>query len=289
MSNCLAKLERNLSLGNIECYISWASQIPVLSVEEELSLTTKLQQDQDVNAAKKLILHHLRFVIHIARSYNGYGLPLADLIQEGNIGLMKALKKFNPGNGVRLISYAVHWIKAEMHEYILQNIKSTKIATTKAQRKLFFNLRKLKSGFGSKKSLAKQEITAIADKLNVTEKEVITMEQRLYNLTEVSVDNQCEEDGAHNVVLEQCLADSSTDQVLLLEQDNWHGNKKAKLTKALALLSDREKHIIESRWLSEKKQTLASIAEKFSISTERVRQLEAKALQILQQYVTRPE
>ena len=278
MGACLATIERNLALGNIECYIEWANNIPLLSAAEELDLAEKLKNDADINAAKKLILHHLRFVIHVAKGYKGYGLPISDLIQEGNIGLMKAIKKFDPKEGVRLISYAIHWIKAEIHEYVLQNVKAaTKIATTKAQRKLFFNLRKLKGSLNSKKSLTTAQIKTIATQLNVPEKEVKTMEMRLEPF-DTSIETPKDEYSDSNYTCEQYLEDNSCNQALFLEQNDHSNKRQLNLYNALNGIDPREKQIIEQRWLSENKTTLQELAKTLGISTERVRQLEKKAL-----------
>jgi len=282
MSTCLATIERNLALGNIDSYIEWANSIPMLSAAEELVLAEKLKNEADINAAKKLILHHLRFVIHVAKGYKGYGLPISDLIQEGNIGLMKAIKKFNPKEGVRLISYAIHWIKAEIHEYVLQNIKAaTKVATTKSQRKLFFNLRKLKGSLNSKKSLTKEQVKTIATQLNVPEKEVTTMEMRL-EPSDTSLETPKDGYADSNHTCEQYLEDNSCNQAMLIEQNDHAKKRQLKLQNALKEIDPREKKIIEQRWLFEKKTTLQELSNMLGVSTERVRQLEKKALESLE-------
>jgi RNA polymerase sigma-32 factor len=280
MTTCLAALEKSLTLGNIESYISWAYQIPVLSMAEEVELTTKLHDHEDLAAAKKLILHHLRFVIHVAKGYKGYGLPLADLIQEGNIGLMKAIKKFNPHKGVRLISYAVFWIKSEMHEYIIKNIKSSgmRVATKKAQRTLFFKLNKLKTALSAGRTLDTKEINLIASNLKVDPKEVAIMEQRLMSDLSFDMPLGQNEDDSGQLCLEHTIADETTNQSALLEQYDWDSARKERLGSALSSLGEREQTIINMRWLGETKATLQEISNILNVSVERVRQLEAKAL-----------
>jgi RNA polymerase sigma-32 factor len=284
MSTALVNLEKNLALGNIESYISWANQIPALSHAEELELTNKLKKDGDLEAAKKLVLHHLRFVIHVAKGYIGYGLPLADLIQEGNIGLMKAVKKFDPSNGVRLVSYAIHWIKSEIHEYVIKNIKAASgLAPTKNLRKLFFRLRSLKSSLTDKKWLTHEQVKIVADKLNVSEKEVMIMEQRLEPHTDISLDFQETNDeySQNENANERYLEDHSTQQDKEIEQINWNLARTNNLATALNALPERERSIIELRWLKEQKSTLNEIAIKLKVSKERVRQLEKKAIESL--------
>lgn len=281
MSTALATFEKNLALGNIESYISWANQIPALSQAEEFELANKLRQEGDLAAAKKLVLHHLRFVIHVAKGYVGYGLPLADLIQEGNIGLMKAVKKFDPSNGVRLVSYAVHWIKSEIHEYVIKNIKAASgLAPTKNLRKLFFKLRTLKSSLTDKKWLEPKEIKIVADKLNVTEKEVVIMEQRLEPHTDISIDfNETNDDSGFNEHRnERYLEDKTSATDKIVEGYDWASSRNKDLSQALASIPERERSIIELRWLNGEKQTLQELAKTLKVSTERVRQLEKKAL-----------
>ena len=280
MTTSLAILEKNLTLGNIDSYIRWAAQIPVLSAEEEAELATRLHDHKDLAAAKKLILHHLRFVIHVAKGYNGYGLPLADLIQEGNIGLMKAVKKFNPHKGVRLISYAIFWIKSEIHEYIIKNIKSSgmKIATKKAQRTLFFKLNKLKTALSSGRTLDTKEINLIADDLNVDAKEVAIMEQRMMGDVSFDMPISQNEDEGGQLSLEHVMPDNTTNQTMLLEQHDWDSSRTERLSAALASLNEREQTIIKMRWLTEPKATLQELSKQLNVSVERVRQLEIKAL-----------
>lgn len=286
MSTALANIQNNLALGNIESYISWANQIPILSQDEEIELTNKLKEDGDLEAAKTLVLHHLRFVIHVAKGYIGYGLPLADLIQEGNIGLMKAVKKFDPTNGVRLVSYAVHWIKSEIHEYVIKNIKAASgLASTKNLRKLFFNLRSLKSSLTDKKWLNPKQVKIVAEKLNVTEQEVLTMEMRLEPHNDVNLDFQetIDDSGYNNHNNEKHLEDKSTQHDLCLEQFDLSNARSTSLATALSSLPEREKSIIEMRWLREEKQTLQDLSVKLKISKERVRQIEKKALNQLKE------
>ena len=285
MSKQLATIERNLAIGNIETYIQWAQQIPVLSATEELELTTRLSEEHDIDAARKLVLHHLRFVIHVAKGYLGYGLPVADLIQEGNIGLMKAIKKFNPKEGVRLISYAIHWIKAEIHEYVLKNVSIVaNIASTKAKKKLFYNLKEIKRSLTRKKSLTQHEIAQVAQQLNVSEQEVITMEQRLEYGNDISFDTpQLSYDAHANPTPEDYLEDSESNQALTLEHSDWQSTQQKQLLEALQHLDPRERTILELRWLSEEKHTLQALAKKLSISAERIRQLEQKAMKHIKQ------
>jgi len=286
MGTCLATLEKKLTLGSIDSYIEWAYKIPLLSATEEHDLAHELQSTNNIEAAKKLILHNLRFVIHIAKGYHGYGLPLADLIQEGNIGLMKAIRKFNPKEGVRLISYAVHWIKAEIHEYVIQNIKSaSKIATKKSERKLFFNLRKAKARHTHLRSLTQAQAQNIAEELNVPVEDVLTMEQRL-EPHDVSLETPPQTAENASLSHEVYLEDHSGNQARLLEQDDWEQQRLHQLQNALARLDSRERIIIESRYLQTEKTTLQALAKKIGVSTERVRQLEKKALSTLGNLLT---
>ncbi|MDU5724728.1 MAG: RNA polymerase sigma factor RpoH [Haemophilus parainfluenzae] len=233
--------------GSIEGYIRAANEYPMLTAEEEKSLAERLYYDGDIEAAKKLVLSHLRFVIHVARGYSGYGLPQADLIQEGNIGLMKAVKRFNPEMGVRLVSFAVHWIKAEIHEYVLRNWRIVKVATTKAQRKLFFNLRKTKQRLGW---FNENEVDMVANELG-----------SLY------------------------LEDKSSNFAAELESENFEEQATEKLGTALANLDERSQDIIKARWLDDDKATLHDLAAKYNVSAERIRQLEANALKKLKSAV----
>ena len=261
--------------GNIAAYVNSVSAISVLSAEQERELAERLYHHNDLDAARDLVLSHLRFVVHIARSYSGYGLPLADIVQEGNVGLMKAVKRFDPSKGVRLISFAVHWIKAEIHEYVLRNWRIVKVATTKAQRKLFFNLR------GSKKRLGwlnNEEAAAVAADLGVEIKQVREMEQRLSARDaafDLSVDE--DEDSAY-LVPAQYLEDHSGDPARQLEQADWEEVHYGRLNAAVATLDERSRDIIQQRWLNDEKVTLHDLAAKYAVSAERIRQLEQSAM-----------
>jgi RNA polymerase sigma-32 factor len=263
-----------LATGSLEAYIQSVNRFPVLSAEEEISLARRFRETEDVDAARHLVLSHLRLVVAVARGYLGYGLPHADLIQEGNIGLMKAVKRFDPQRGVRLVSFAIHWIKAEMHEYILRNWRLVKVATTKAQRKLFFNLRSMKRGLGP---LGAQDVKRIAADLNVKPEEVVEMETRL---------------GGHDVAFEAddaeeayapvhyLAADEAAEPSRALEAVQEEDVQSASLKKALAELDPRSRRIVESRWLREKDTaTLHDLAAEFKVSAERIRQIEAKAME----------
>jgi RNA polymerase sigma-32 factor len=261
--------------GNIAAYVNSVSAISVLSAEQERELAERLYHHNDLDAARDLVLSHLRFVVHIARSYSGYGLPLADIVQEGNIGLMKAVKRFDPSKGVRLISFAVHWIKAEIHEYVLRNWRIVKVATTKAQRKLFFNLR------GSKKRLGwlnNEEAAAVAADLGVEVKQVREMEQRLAARDaafDLSVD---EDEDSGYLVPAQYLEDHRGDPARQLEQADWEDVHYGRLNAAVATLDERSRDIIQQRWLSDEKVTLHDLAAKYAVSAERIRQLEQSAM-----------
>jgi RNA polymerase sigma-32 factor len=261
--------------GNVNAYIQTVNTVPVLSIEKEQELAQRLYYQQDLEAARQLVLSHLRFVVHVARSYTGYGLPLADLIQEGNVGLMKAVKRFNPEKGVRLVSFAVHWIKAEMHEYILRNWRIVKVATTKAQRKLFFNLR------GQKKSLnwlSNSEAEAVAEDLGVDVVEVRRMEGRL-STYDTPYDGAIDDDDSTSFVAPvNYLEDLSADPARQLEASEWKQSSEENLHSAIAELDERSRDILASRWLAEKKATLHQLAEKYGVSAERVRQIEQNAM-----------
>jgi RNA polymerase sigma-32 factor len=261
--------------ANLGAYVQAVGSIPVLSVERERELAEDLYYNENLQAARELVMSHLRFVVHIARSYSGYGLAEADLIQEGNVGLMKAAKRYNPEKGVRLVSFAVHWIKAEMHEYILRNWRIVKVATTKAQRKLFFNLR------GAKKTLAwlsAAEAQAVADDLGVDVREVQRMEGRLssrdlgYDLPQGADDDDAWQ------APQYYLEDHSADPALEVESSDWRQNSEAQLHQALAALDERSRDILAQRWLSEQKSTLHELAAQYSVSAERIRQLEQNAM-----------
>ncbi len=263
--------------GSIESYVQSAYSIPMLSAEREHELATRLYNEGDLNSAQELIMSHLRFVVHVAKGYSGYGLPQADLIQEGNVGLMKAVKRFNPEVGVRLVSFAVHWIKAEIHEFVLRNWRIVKVATTKAQRKLFFNLRKNKKRLGW---FSKDEVTNVADTLGVSVKDVMEMESRLSNQDqafELSTDDDDNSAGG-SFSPAQYLEDKQSDLANLVEDANWEDHGQKQLFAAMVNLDDRSKDIIQTRWLSDAKTTLQELANKYQISAERVRQLEKNAL-----------
>ncbi|TCP97217.1 RNA polymerase RpoH-like sigma 32 subunit [Cricetibacter osteomyelitidis] len=268
--------------GSIEGYIRAANEYPMLTAEEEKSLAERLYYNEDVEAAKKLILSHLRFVIHVARGYSGYGLPQADLIQEGNIGLMKAVKRFNPEIGVRLVSFAVHWIKAEIHEYVLRNWRIVKVATTKAQRKLFFNLRKTKQRLGW---FSDNEVNMVADELGVSAQDVLEMESRMTG-SDVAFDLPTDETEEETYSPALYLEDKNSNFASELENENYENEAAEQLSTALASLDARSQDIIKTRWLDENKATLQDLAAKYNISAERVRQLESNALKKLKSAVS---
>lgn len=264
--------------GSIEAYMQSAYSIPMLSAEREHELATRLYESNDLHAAQELIMSHLRFVIHIAKGYAGYGLPQADLVQEGNVGLMKAVKRFNPEVGVRLVSFAVHWIKAEIHEFVLRNWRIVKVATTKAQRKLFFNLRKNKKRLGW---FSNEEISTVADTLGVTKKDVLEMESRMSNQDqafELSSDDDDNSASLGSFSPAQYLEDKQSDLATSVEDANWEDHANKRLSTALVALDERSQDIIRTRWLNEDKSTLQELADKYQISAERVRQLEKNAL-----------
>ncbi len=264
------------ALGSLESYIGAVHQIPVLSAEEEQDLARRLRDDNDLAAAQNLILSHLRFVVHVARGYNGYGLQLGDLIQEGNVGLMKAVKRFDPDMGVRLVSFAVHWIRAEMHEFIIKNWRIVKVATTKAQRKLFFNLRKSKTRLGWMNA---EEVSAVARDLNVPESEVLEMEARLSG-RDIGFDapDSDEDDNAPASPVAY-LAASEADPSEAYERADSEDHQLTLLRESLAGLDARSRDIIRRRWLEEdSKVTLQELADEYGVSAERIRQIEANAL-----------
>ncbi len=267
--------------GSIESYVSFVSGIDILTAEQERELAYKLHEDGDLESARKLIMSHLRFVVHIARSYSGYGLPQADLIQEGNIGLMKAVKRFNPEVGVRLVSFAVHWIKAEIHEFVLKNWRIVKIATTKAQRKLFFNLRKSKKRLGW---FSNDEVANVAETLGVSEKEVLEMESRMSNYDmafDMSADDDESEGASYSPSL--YLETDNSDLAENIANDQMEAHNSQRLLSAIKTLDERSQDIIQSRWLEEdNKTTLQELADKYSVSAERVRQLEKNAMKKIQ-------
>ena len=260
--------------SSLEAYVQSVNSIPMLDAETEYELAKRLQETGDLQAAKELVMSHLRFVAHVAKGYAGYGLPQADLIQEGNIGLMKAVKRFDPTVGVRLVSFAVHWIKAEIHEYVLKNWRIVKVATTKAQRKLFFNLRKAKKRLGW---FNDEEVEMVADNLGVSKKDVMEMESRMAAQDpafDLASDNDDEQDFAPM----QYLEDQSSDVASNVEADNWEANAQARLLSAIKTLDERSQHILQARWLDEDKTTLQELAAQYEVSAERIRQLEKNAM-----------
>ena len=276
-SNQLMPLSLSAPGVNLGAYISTVNQIPILTAEQEKELAERYYYDQDLDAAKMLVMSHLRFVVHIARSYAGYGLPQGDLIQEGNLGLMKAVKRFDPSMGVRLVSFAVHWIKAEIHEYVIRNWRIVKIATTKAQRKLFFNLRSLKK---SSKKLTLEEAQSIANDLNVTAEQVLEMEGRLtaYDAAfEASGDD--DDEGSTHVAPALYLEDNRYDPARLVENEDYEEQSTAALHDAMEQLDDRSRNILQRRWLDDDKSTLHELAAEYNVSAERIRQLEKNAME----------
>ena len=261
--------------ANLEAYVHAVNSIPLLSPEQERELGESLFYQQDLEAARQMVLAHLRFVVHIARSYSGYGLPQADLIQEGNVGLMKAVKRFNPEMGVRLVSFAVHWIKAEIHEFILRNWRIVKVATTKAQRKLFFNLRSQKKRLAW---LSNDEVHAVAESLGVEPREVREMESRLTG-HDMAFDPAAEADDESAFQSPaQYLEDHRYDPARQLEASDWSDSSAANLHEALDGLDERSRDILYQRWLAEEKATLHELAAKYNVSAERIRQLEKSAM-----------
>lgn len=274
-----------IPVNSLDCYIQAVNNVPVLTAEDEQTLSLKLREHNDLEAARQLIMAHLRFVVHIARGYIGYGLPLGDLIQEGNIGLMKAVKRFDPNHGVRLVSFAVHWIRAEIHEFILRNWRIVKIATTKAQRKLFFNLR------SSKKRLSwfsKEEVDFVAKELGVSSETVLEMETRISG-QDISFDPnpQNESEDERNSINAPAiyLQDFTNDPAILLENQDWEDQTGTQLAKALEKLDFRSRNILQRRWLSDDKPTLHELAAEYNISAERIRQLENNAIKKLKTYL----
>jgi RNA polymerase sigma-32 factor len=292
MSTAMALARANSDLvlagpvGSLDAYIDRVSRIPVLSREEELTLARQLRDENDLDAARQLVLSHLRFVVHIARGYTGYGLPVGDLIQEGNVGLMKAVRRFNPDVGVRLVSFAVHWIRAEIHEYVLRNWRLVKIATTKAQRKLFFNLRKFKKNLGW---LSESETLAIAQDLGVSASEVTDMEQRLSS-RDLSFDPAPDADDEDSSAYSPSayLQNPDADPSIAVEREQWDEDTADRLAQAMETLDDRSQHILRSRWMTEEKATLHELASQYGVSAERIRQIEANAIKKLRGMVAEP-
>ncbi|MCP3868927.1 MAG: RNA polymerase sigma factor RpoH [Gammaproteobacteria bacterium] len=275
MSNELA-IRNNLPTGNIESYISAIYQLPMLTAEEEHDLAVSLRDDNDMEAARQLVMSHLRFVVKIARGYSGYGLALPDLIQEGTVGLMKAVKRFNPDIGVRLVSFAVHWIKAEIHEFVLRNWRIVKVATTKSQRKLFFNLRSSKKRLGW---FTRQEVEDVAEALGVKPETVVEMESRLGN-HDLGFDTGTGPDGGDRApsAPSAYLPDMRMEPATCLERQDTEESEKSQLYAALEGLDERSRAILEARWLSEKKATLHELAKRYGVSAERIRQVEKTAM-----------
>ena len=270
-------------IGSIEAYISIVNQAPVLTKEEEHALAVKFKENNDLDAARQLVLSQLRFVVHIARTYSGYGLPLADIVQEGNVGLMKAVKKFDPEKGVRLVTYAVHWIRAEIHEFVFDNWKIVKVATTKAQRKLFFKLRNSKKKIGW---LTNDEKKLIANDLGVKTTDVEVMEERLAS-KDVLFDRP-EDDGHAYVSPAGYLPAPNSDPSKLAEEENWLESNIELLSEAMEKLDNRSKEVLKLRWLTEEKVTLKELAKKFNVSLERVRQIEEQAILDLREELLNP-
>ena len=264
----------NLPVGSINSYIAHVNQIPMLSKEEELEYARSFQEEGNVEAARRMVLAHLRYVVRVARGYDGYGLPLADLIQEGNLGLMKAVKRFDPSVGVRLVSFAVHWIKAEIHEYVIKNWRIVKVATTKAQRKLFFNLRTMKNRLGW---FTDEEVGNVASDLDVSREEVLRMEQRL-NAMDAPYDGPDSDDDAAFLAPMNTLGDASADPAMLIEATDSSSSANHQLIQAMYSLDDRSQDILQRRWLNDPKSTLHELADDYGVSAERIRQLEKAAM-----------
>ena len=283
--NVSTSLDRSLTalpLGSLDAYRHAVLDMPMLSAEEEYELAERFRTANDLDAAWRLVLSHLRFVVRIARGYDGYGLPHADLIQEGNVGLMKAVKRFDPAMGVRLVSFAVHWIRAEIHEYILRNWRIVKVATTKAQRKLFFNLRSAKKRLGW---LSREEVDAVARDLGVSPDTVLEMEQRL-SARDAAYDGQPEDDDSRDYTTPaRYLQDLRFEPAERVEREDWETHNRAALHAAVRELNERDRTIVTERWLAEKKSTLQDLADRYGISAERIRQLEANALRKLRRFM----
>ena len=275
MSKALQTMEWMTPGANLNAYIQGTATVPILTLDEEKSLGEALFYEDDLDAARKLVMSHLRFVVHIARSYNGYGLPLADLIQEGNVGLMKAVRRFNPEKGVRVVSFAVHWIKAEIHEFILRNWRIVKIATTKSQRKLFFNLRSAKKEL---QWLSADEAKAVADDLGVDVKDVMEMEMRLTS-RDATFDAPVDDDDESTAYSPSLYLESKgADPAEQIENENFEGDNNIRLAAAVKNLDQRSQAIIQRRWLDDTKATLHQLAAEYGISAERIRQLEKNAM-----------
>ncbi len=281
MTTAVATLSHDIALagpvGSLDSYIHAVDAIPVLSKEDEQALSRRFNEAEDLDAARELVMAHLRFVVHIAKGYTGYGLPLGDLIQEGNVGLMKAVKRFDPEYGVRLVSFAVHWIRAEIHEFVLKNWRIVKVATTKAQRKLFFNLRKKKKSLAW---LSHSETLAVAEDLGVSPKEVTEMERRL-SARDAIFDPAPAADDEHSFTPAAYLPSPNADPAALVEKTDWTDDATQRMTVAMKDLDDRSRDILQSRWLAESKMTLHELADRYGVSAERIRQVEANAIKKL--------
>ena len=282
MTTAVTSIDHDLTLkgpvGSLDAYIQAVGAIPVLTKEDEQALAHRFREGEDLQAARDLVMAHLRFVVHIAKGYQGYGLPLADLIQEGNVGMMKAVKRFDPSFDVRLVSFAVHWIRAEIHEYVLRNWRIVEVATTKAQRKLFFNLRKAKKSLAW---LSHAETQAVAADLGVSPKEVTEMERRL-SAREAVFDpapDSRDDDRAYSP--SAYLRSENSDPATLVEKTDWHDNASSRMSAALRTLDARSQDILQSRWLTDNKKTLHELADVYDVSAERIRQIEANAIKKL--------
>jgi RNA polymerase sigma-32 factor len=271
-------------VGSLDAYLDRVARVPVLSREDEQALAVRFREQGDLEAARRLVLSHLRFVVHIARGYGGYGLPLGDLVQEGNVGLMKAVKRFDPAMNVRLVSFAVHWIRAEIHEYVLRNWRLVKIATTKAQRKLFFNLRRLKKNLAW---LSAEETRAVAADLGVSPEEVTEMEQRLA-ARDVAFDPVPEADDEETYTPAAYLCAPGADPAEQVEAEEWDGDTAGRLQRALVALDPRSREILRRRWMTDQKATLHELAAEYKVSAERIRQIEANAIRKLRGLVSEP-
>lgn len=278
MTTALAPRNQSLILagpvGNLDAYIQAVGLVPVLSKEHEQALARRFRDEEDLDAARELVIAHLRFVVHIAKGYLGYGLALGDLIQEGNVGLMKAVKRFDPDVGVRLVSFAVHWIRAEIHEFVLRNWRVVKVATTKAQRKLFFNLRRSKKRLGW---LSQAETEAVAEDLGVSPEEVNEMERRLA-ARDPAFDLGPEDDEEATFSPSVYLPNPEPDPAALVEGADWHDEASGRLYESLEDLDERSRDILERRWLTERKTTLQTLADEYGVSAERIRQIESAAI-----------
>jgi RNA polymerase sigma-32 factor len=273
-------------IGSLDAYVERVSSLPVLSREEEFELAERFREDDDLEAARTLVLSHLRFVVHVARGYMGYGLPVGDLIQEGNVGLMKAVKRFDPAMGVRLVSFAVHWIRAEIHEFVLRNWRLVRVATTKAQRKLFFNLRKYKRSLGW---LTAEETQAVARDLGVSTDEVTEMERRLAS-RDLSYDpapDAGEEDESYSP--SAYLPAPDADPALAVERAEWDDDVTDRVAEAMSQLDARSQAVLRARWMGEHKATLHELADEYGVSAERIRQIEANAIKKLRKLVVAEE